>query len=237
MLVVRKSADRGHINHGWLDTQHSFCFGSYYHPDWQQFGTLRVINEDHIAGGQGFGGHPHQNMEIITYLIAGALEHKDSLGNGKVINQNEVQRMSAGSGIEHSEFNPLSDTTTHLLQIWFVPAQLDVTPSYEQQIFSDEDKRNTLCLLVTGEPNQPTKTQALSIHQSLSMYASLLDNGKTLHHQLDSHRQAWVQLISGQLIVNDQALQSGDGLAIDQTPTLTITCTKDAHFVLFDMQK
>lgn len=231
MITIRKSADRGHLDHGWLDTRHSFSFGDYHDPAHMGFRSLRVINEDYVKGGHGFPRHPHQDMEIITYILKGALEHKDSLGTGAVIRPGEVQHMSAGRGIRHSEFNPSPTETVHLLQIWITPRAKGLPPSYDQRAFPEESRRNTLRLVATGAE----RPDAIRINQDADLYASLLSRGASVDHQLRKGRHAWVQVARGRVTVNDKPLETGDAAAISDETRLTIAASEDSEFLLFDL--
>jgi redox-sensitive bicupin YhaK (pirin superfamily) len=231
MITIRKSEERGRSNYGWLDTKYSFSFSGYYDPRHMHFRTLRVINEDKVAGGGGFPTHDHDNMEIITYVLSGSLEHADSMGNGSVIGRGDVQRMSAGSGITHSEFNPSPKEPVKLLQIWLFPETKDIEPSYEQKHFSDDDKRNQLREIVSGSPTDG----AMKMHQDATMYASILESGQTVTHTLASGRSAWLQLISGSLTLNGVELKAGDAAAVGEETVLTITASETAEFLLFDL--
>ena len=231
MISVRNSNDRGTVNMGWLRARHSFSFGSYYDPEYMGFGPLRVINEDRIQPSQGFGTHGHQDMEIITYIIDGALEHKDSMGNGSVIRRGDVQRMTAGTGVMHSEFNHLDDGETHLLQIWILPEENGLEPGYEEKAFGEADKKNRLALIAAGD----ARAGALKIHQDVDLYASLLDAGESLEHEFAAERSGWIQVVRGDIEVNGDRLRSGDGAAIADTRSVSITADEDAEFLLFDM--
>jgi redox-sensitive bicupin YhaK (pirin superfamily) len=232
MIEVRPSNERGAFDHGWLDTKHSFSFADYYDPQHMGFGPLRVINEDRIQPAQGFGTHGHKDMEIITYIISGALEHKDSMGNGSVIRRNDVQRMTAGTGILHSEFNHLDDELTHLLQIWLLPETGGLQPGWEEKAFGEQDKRNRLRLIASRD----ARDGSLLIHRDTDVYASLLDAGRELSHRFAAGRCGWLQLIGGALTINGQALTAGDGAAISDVETLDISAGDDAEFLLFDMR-
>ena len=231
MLSLRQSETRGLAEHGWLRSKHSFSFASYHDPAHMQFSSLRVINEDWISARRGFDTHPHQNMEILTYLISGALEHRDSLGNGEVMYPGDVQVMSAGRGVRHSEYSA-SDQTTHLLQIWIVPASPGGEPSYRQKNFSADMKKNRLCLLAAPRENPD---DALPIGQDAYVYASLLGSGQTLLHRFESSRCGYLQLISGELQIDDLHLKTGDGLKITQQNELNMVANSDAEFLLFDL--
>jgi hypothetical protein len=231
MIQIRKSDDRGRFDFGWLDTRHTFSFGEYYDPRFLGFSALRVINEDVVAGGHGFPTHPHKDMEIITYILEGAIEHKDSLGNGSVITPGEVQRMSAGTGIRHSEANPLPDEKTRLLQIWIFPEKRDLAPGYEQTAFTKEQRQGTLKLVGSHDGRDGSVT----IHQDVDLYASLLKPGDTVHHDLKPGRVAWLQVANGALTLNGQALAQGDGAAVAKENALTLSATQDAEILLFDL--
>ncbi len=231
MLTIRKAGDRGHANHGWLDTFHSFSFAGYYDPRHMGFRALRVINDDRVDGGGGFPTHPHSDMEIITYILDGALQHRDSMGTGSVIAPGDVQRMSAGSGVTHSEFNASRDAPVHLLQIWLLPEREGITPSYEQKHFAKADRQDQLRLVASrgGEDG------SIHINQDVRLYASLLAKGKTVEHTLTKGRHVWLQVAQGELRVNDVSLHTGDGLAVSAEDELRITATQDSEFLLFDL--
>lgn len=231
MLILRKSEERGRANHGWLNSYHTFSFANYQDPKQMGFRSLRVINEDRVAGGAGFGTHSHQEMEIISYIIEGALEHQDSLGTKAVMHTGEVQRMTAGTGIAHSEYNHSDSEPVHFLQIWIPPAQKALTPSYEQQQFTDEEKRGTLRLLVSPDG----RDRSLTIHQDAYLYATILSAGDRIQHPLAPDRHAWVQVVKGTVLVNDTPLETGDGAAIGQEEKVAIEATSDAEFILFDL--
>ena len=231
MIRLRPSAQRGHADHGWLDTYHTFSFADYLDPDHMGFRTLRVINEDFVAGGGGFPMHPHRDMEIITYIVEGALQHRDSMGTSSVIRPGEVQRMSAGRGVVHSEFNPSPDTPVHLLQIWIHTAVRGIDPGYEQKAFPEGERRNRLRL--TASPDGAGGS--VRIHQDARMYSSLLDAGETVRHELAPGRHGWVQLVKGELEVNGLRLGSGDGAAASEEPALAITAGAPAEFLVFDL--
>ena len=231
MISVRRAEDRGVAKRGWLDSRHTFSFGDYHDPDHMGFGTLRVINEDEIQPGQGFGTHGHQDMEIVTYILDGALEHRDSIGNGSVLRPGEVQRMSAGTGIEHSEFNPSPTDPVHLLQIWIVPERKGLEPGYEQKSFPDHERRGTLRLVGSRDGRHGSVT----IHQDVDLYATILEDGAGVTHALRTGRKAWVQVARGAVRLNGQPLSQGDGAAVSDEGTLTLTGTPDAEVLLFDM--
>jgi len=233
MITIRPSGERGHANHGWLDTYYSFSFSDYYDPKHMGFRDLRVINEDRVSAGKGFGMHPHRDMEILTYIIEGELSHRDSMGRGATIKTNDVQRMSAGTGVMHSEVNQ-SKAPVHLLQIWLLPEAEGLKPSYEDRTFSGEDKRNQLRLIASHDGREGSTT----INQDASVYASLLDSGKTLDLSLESGRHAWVQLVRGELDLNGTKLTKGDGAAISGESRLHLSSTSgngQAEFLVFDL--
>jgi len=219
MITIRKSEERGHFDFGWLDTYHTFSFDQYFDPAHSHFHSLRVINEDRVAAGKGFPTHSHRDMEIITYILSGSLEHRDSMGNGSVIRPGDVQRMSAGTGVSHSEFNPSPGEACHLLQIWIMPNLKKLTPSYEQKFFSEDERRQKLCLIASADGGDG----AVTIHQDARVYASLLDAGRSITHQLDYSRSAWLQMARGNLDLNGNNLSQGDGAAITSESQLSIS--------------
>lgn len=231
MIELRKSCERGHVNHGWLDSFHSFSFADYYDPQHVQFGALRVINEDRIEAAGGFGMHGHRDMEIITYLLAGRLEHKDSIGNGSVIHPGDVQRMSAGRGVMHSEFNPSRTEPAHLLQIWLLPEVTGIEPGYEQKHFDDKSKRGRLCLVASRDG----RDGSLLIHQDAALYAALLDGRDAAVHRLAAQRKAYVHVARGQVAVNGQLLEAGDAAKITATGEVTLDDAVGAEVLLFDL--
>jgi redox-sensitive bicupin YhaK (pirin superfamily) len=231
MITVRRSGDRGAFNHGWLDTKHTFSFSSYHDPRHMGFRSLRVINEDVVAPGEGFGTHPHRDMEIITYIVSGELQHRDSLGSGDVLRRGDVQAMSAGSGLTHSEFNPSPDTPVHLLQIWILPAARGTKPTYAQSHVADEGKHNRLTAIATSNGD----ANALHIGQDAAVFASLLDRGRDVSHPLAAGRAAWIQVIGGQLEVNGTTLYAGDGAAVENESELQIRANDASEFLLFDL--
>jgi len=231
MITVRKSEDRGHFNHGWLDTYHTFSFGDYYEPEHMGFRTLRVINDDRVAPGRGFGTHGHADMEIITYVVEGALEHKDSMGSGSVIRPGDVQRMSAGSGIRHSEFNGSKTETVHLYQIWILPKTQGVEPSYEEKRFDRALMGNALLPLVT--PNG--RDGSLSMNQDASLFGALLAPGTHIRHELAAGRHAWVQVVKGSITTGPHALRAGDGAAVSEEASVALSATEEAEVLLFDL--
>jgi quercetin 2,3-dioxygenase len=231
MITIRRASDRGHANHGWLDTYHTFSFASYRDPKHVHFRALRVMNEDVVAPGQGFGTHPHDNMEIVTYVLEGALEHRDSMGNGEVLRPGEFQRMSAGTGITHSEFNPSPSESVHLYQIWLFPRQDGIEPSYEQKRFEEVERHNRLRLVASPD----AADGSLLIHQDARIYLSSLDAGNQMTHELDAGRHAWLQVLRGQVALNGQALQTSDGAAVSDETVLQIEASDDAEVMLFDL--
>ncbi|MGZ4825590.1 MAG: pirin family protein [Terriglobales bacterium] len=232
MITVRPASERGHFDHGWLNTYHTFSFADYHDPKHTHFRALRVINEDTVQPGGGFGTHPHRDMEIITYILKGGLAHKDSMGNGSTIVPGDVQRMSAGTGVLHSEFNHSPDELVHLLQIWIFPDQHGLKPSYEQKSFSAGDKLNRLRLVASPEASDGSVT----IHSDARVYGSVLEAGKSVNHKLAKGRGAWVQVIRGEIEVNGKKLAAGDGASIENESMLTITGQSgSSEFLLFDL--
>ena len=231
MLIKRLSNERGYADHGWLKSFHSFSFADYYDPNFMGFGPLRVINEDWIAPGMGFGTHGHKNMEIITYVLEGELAHKDSMGNGKAILPHEVQRMSAGKGVLHSEFNHAKDATTHLLQIWIQPDVIGVSPSYEQTFFAPEDKRGKLRLVAS--PNG--EDGSVTIHSSAKLFAALVDGSEKVQHLLANNRIAYLHVAKGSIDVNGHRLSAGDAAMMAEEPSIEITNGEQAEILLFDL--
>ncbi len=231
MIQVRKSEQRGHASHGWLDTYHTFSFDTFYDRDFMGFRSLRVINEDRVAGGQGFGMHPHRDMEIITYVLEGALEHRDSMGNRGIIKPGEVQHMSAGTGVRHSEYNASATDPVHLLQIWIQPERAGITPEYEQQPLDRQAARGTL-LQVAGPKGDGG---ALTIHQDAKLFATILDRGDSVTHRLAPNRHAWLQMARGTATLNGTALKAGDGAAISNEHEITLATEHSAEALLFDL--
>lgn len=231
MIEIRKSGERGHSNHGWLDSDHTFSFGEYYDPTQIQFGSLRVINEDRVQPGQGFGKHGHKDMEIISYVLSGVLNHQDSMGNGSAIVSGDVQRMTAGSGITHSESNGSGSELVHFLQIWVLPKTMGLIPGYEQKHFSSEDKKNRLCLLGSSDGQDGS----LTIHQDILFYASVLEGQFVVRYPLGQGRRAYIQVVRGSLEINRQVLKSGDGARITQEGEISLKGLPDAEILLFDM--
>lgn len=231
MIEVIPSDTRGSADHGWLRAKHTFSFADYQNPARVHFGPLRVINEDRIAPGQGFGTHPHKDMEIVTYIISGAIEHKDNMGNGTVISAGEIQRMTAGTGIEHSEFNHSQDDELHLLQIWLFPEEKGLVPGYEQIEFTREDKLNQLKLVGSRDG----RSGSVTIHQKVDLYASVLEAGTELTHTMADTHKVFVQVISGDLTISGKALAAGDGMQIENENSVLIIAQNEAEILLFDM--
>lgn len=229
--TLRRSEERGHANHGWLDSHHTFSFAGYRDPAHMGFRALRVINEDRVLPGQGFGEHPHQDMEIISIVLEGALEHKDSLGNGSVIRPGDVQRMSAGRGIFHSEFNHSQEESVHFLQIWIVPERRGIDPGYEQIHFPREERTNQLRLVVSPDGREGS----LKVHQDADIYASVLEADQRVAHELKPGRHAWIQVASGTVEVNGETLRAGDGASVSEAERLELTTQAGAEFILFDL--
>ncbi len=231
MIEIRKANDRGHGDHGWLNSYHTFSFASYHDPKQMGFRSLRVMNEDRVAAGRGFGEHAHDNMEIVSYVLDGALEHKDSLGNGEVLKPGEFQRISAGTGITHSEFNPSESEPTHFYQIWLYPKSQNIEPSYEQKKFADTDLNNVLRAVATPDG----RDGSLTIHQDASIYLSKLQNGTSISHNIPLGRYAWLQVLRGSVTLNGEELNTSDGAAISDETELNITANADAEIMLFDL--
>ncbi len=231
MITLRPAGERGHADHGWLDTWHTFSFAGYRDPRHMGFRSLRVINDDVVAAGAGFGTHPHDNMEIVTYVLEGALEHKDSLGTGSVLRPGDVQRMSAGTGVTHSEFNHSADEPLRLLQIWIRPAERGIAPGYEEKTFTEADKRGRLRLIVAPDGREGS----LRIHQDVAVYASILEAGESVTHALAPGRHAWVQVASGSVTLGGVRLGQGDGAAVSDEAELVFAATVRAEFLVFDL--
>ncbi|MGH8660474.1 MAG: pirin family protein [Burkholderiales bacterium] len=231
MLTVRKAEERGHAHHGWLDTWHTFSFADYYDPAEMGYGALRVINDDKVEPGQGYGTHGHRDMEIITYVLAGALEHKDSMGNGSVIRPGNVQRMSAGTGVRHSEFNPSREERVHLLQIWIEPKFTGVKPSYEEKQFGPAERKGRLRLIASPDGREGSVT----IHQDAFVYAALLDGKDAVAHRLEPARRAYVHVARGAVTVNGVGLKGGDGAKIAGKSKLEFSRADQAELLLFDL--
>lgn len=232
MITLRPAQERGSAYFGWLDSRHTFSFGEYYDPNHMGFADLRVINEDKVTPGQGFGTHGHRDMEIISYVLDGALEHKDSIGTGSIIRPGDVQRMSAGTGIMHSEYNASKTDPVHFLQIWILPEQKGITPGYEQKTFTDDEKRGQLRLVGSRDGREGS----ITIHQDVNLYATLLKEGEAVNHTLAEGRVAWLQVVRGAAQLNGQPLTAGDGAAMTQEPKITLQGASDhAEVLLFDM--
>lgn len=233
MLNIRRANERGHAEHGWLDSHHTFSFADYYDPKHMGFRALRVINEDRVAPGQGFGTHGHQNMEIISYVLEGALEHKDSMGTGSVIKPGDVQRMSAGTGVRHSEFNGSKEETVHFLQIWIVPDKSGYDPSYEEKRFSDADKQGKLRLVASPDG----RNGSVTIHQDARLYAGLFGKGESATYDLKPGRGAWIHVAKGSIQVNGEVLNAGDAAKVESAGQIAIAGNGDAsgEVLLFDL--
>jgi quercetin 2,3-dioxygenase len=231
MIRVRKSSERGHFDHGWLDTYHTFSFSRYYDPRHMGFRALRVINEDRVAPGQGFGTHPHRDMEIVTIVLDGALAHRDSLGSGDVLRPGELQRMTAGTGIAHSEFNASATEPVHLYQIWLLPEREGLEPSYQQRAFPEPERRNRLRLVASPDG----RDGALTIRQDARLFLASLDGGEGVSHPLAPGRHAWLQVLRGDVALNGRPLSAGDGAAISDETPLAIRADGPAEVLLFDL--
>ncbi|MDP3678492.1 MAG: pirin family protein [Methylotenera sp.] len=231
MITIRKSQERGHANHGWLDSYHSFSFAEYYDPAHMGYSVLRVINEDKVAAGTGFGMHSHHDMEIITYMLAGELTHQDSMGNGSVIRSGDVQRMTAGSGIRHSEINASAETEAYLLQIWITPAQKKLPPSYEEKHFSSEQKHNHWCLIAAPDG----RDGAITIQQDVDLYATVLDAGRKISVSLQQKRCAYLQVVAGEVLCAGALLRAGDAAKIENESSVEVTAQSNAEMLWFDL--
>ncbi len=231
MLTVRKADDRGHANHGWLDSYHTFSFGNYYDSRHMGVSNLRVINDDTVSPGGGFATHGHTDMEIVSYVLDGALEHKDSMGNGSVMRPGDVQRMSAGTGVRHSEYNHSSEEEVHFLQIWLEPNKTGVEPSYDQQHFPLADRRGKLVLFISPDG----RDGSIATHQDANMYGTILEAGDTLTHQLAQGRRAYVHVARGEAMVNGQPLTAGDGLSLTDEQQVNLEGVESAEILLFDL--
>ena len=231
MITVRKSQDRGFANHGWLQSYHSFSFAGYFDRNHMNFGNLRVINEDKIADGRGFDKHPHQDMEIITYVISGALSHQDSMGNSSTILPGEVQIMSAGTGVAHSEFNQKENEETHLLQIWILPKELKIAPRYGQKSFVESLKKNDFILVVSGSG----RDGSIMINQDAEIFLGKFKAGKDFDYKVNSNRRIWVQMVAGKMLVNEVALEKGDAVAIEYENNVSLKAEEDSEFLLFSL--
>ncbi|HMK73673.1 MAG TPA: pirin family protein [Myxococcaceae bacterium] len=231
MITVRRAEDRGHAEHGWLDSRHTFSFADYYDPEQMGFSTLRVINEDRVAPGSGFGTHSHRDMEILSYVLEGGLAHKDSIGTGSTIRPGDVQRMSAGTGVAHSEFNASKTEPVHFLQIWILPERPGIQPSYEQKTFPDAEKRGRLRLVASRD----SRDGSLTIHQDAAVYAGLLTSGERAELPLRKGRHAWVQVARGEVKLNGQSLEAGDGAAVSGEPILKLEGVRAGEVLVFDL--
>ena len=231
MISIRKGGDRGHFDHGWLNTYHTFSFADYHDPAFMGFRSLRVINEDRVRAGAGFGTHGHRDMEIITYILEGSLAHKDNMGNGSTIAPGDVQRMSAGKGVTHSEFNASDSELVHLLQIWIEPNVTGIRPSYEEKHFDTASKRGQLRLIASGDAREGS----VLIHQDADVYAALLDGAERISHKLASARKAFVHVARGKLTVNGQPLQAGDALKASGVAEMVFEKGEQAEVILFDL--
>jgi redox-sensitive bicupin YhaK (pirin superfamily) len=231
MIRIRKSSERGHFDHGWLDTYHTFSFADYYDPAHMGFRSLRVMNEDRVEPGQGFGMHGHRDMEIITCVLSGSLEHRDSLGNGSVIRPGELQRMTAGTGVRHSEVNASPTEPVHLYQIWLLPERAGLKPGYEQRSFAEEEKRGRFRLVVSPQG----RDGSLTVHQDAEIYLASLEAGEDVTHELRLWRHAWLQVLRGGVTLNGQALSAGDGASISEETTLAVRAVDGSEVMLFDL--
>jgi redox-sensitive bicupin YhaK (pirin superfamily) len=231
MMQLRKATDRGHANHGWLDSHHTFSFADYYDPAHMGFRALRVINEDRVTGAQGFGKHSHRDMEIISYVLEGGLEHKDSMGTGAVIRPGDVQRMSAGTGVTHSEYNASKRDAVHFLQIWLMPDRRGIQPSYEQKTFSAEDKAGRLRLVASPDGREGSVT----VHTDATLYAGVFDAGQRAEHTLATGRHAWVHVVRGRAKINDAEVGAGDAVGLSEERTVRIEGIDAAELLVFDL--
>lgn len=234
MIKIRKSDERGHVNWGWLDSYYSFSFGNYYDPENMGFSKLRVINEDWISGGGGFDSHPHSDMEIITYVLDGALEHKDSMGNSSVIRKNDLQMMTAGRGVLHSEYNHSDTDEVHLLQIWITPAELGLKPSYEQKKIDPVSIKGNLKLVASGS-KEIIDNEPIRINQDVDLYIGSLEKGQSIKNTFDINRNIWLQLARGSMTINNQGIEAGDGVSISNETEIELSTSKSAEFLLFNM--
>jgi len=231
MLRIRKADERGHFDFGWLNTYHTFSFDQYYDPNHMAFRSLRVINEDRVAPATGFPTHSHRDMEIITYILEGELRHQDSMGNGSVIRPGDVQRMTAGTGVAHSEFNASQSEPVHLLQIWILPNQRNLTPGYEQKAFGEDERRGQLRLIASPDG----RAGSVTINQDANVFASLLQPGDSVEYKMSPERHAWIQLARGAVLVNGEALSQGDGAALSEESSIRIDAEGPAEVLLFDL--
>jgi redox-sensitive bicupin YhaK (pirin superfamily) len=231
MIQIRKAVERGHFDHGWLDTQHTFSFGDYYDPAHLGFRSLRVINDDRVAPGQGFGMHGHRDMEIVTYVLDGALAHKDSMGNGSILRAGELQRMTAGTGVRHSEFNPSDTQWVHLYQIWLLPQRKGLEPSYEQLAVGEEEKRGRFRLVASPDGADGS----LTIHQDARLYLASLSPGEGVAHPIEPGRAAWLQVFRGSVNVQGHDLAPGDGVAVSDLNSISVQAAVPSEVLLFDL--
>ena len=231
MITIRRSNERGHFDHGWLNTYHTFSFDQYYDPRFMAFRTLRVINEDFVAAGRGFPKHGHRDMEIITWILEGALQHEDSMGNGSIIRPGDVQRMTAGTGVRHSEQNASVRERVHLLQIWILPHTVGLEPGYEQKAFTEDERRGQLRLIASEDGREGT----VQVHQDVSLFASILPAGQEVEHAMDQQRYAWLQVARGAVEVNGERGNQGDGLVAIGESSLRLRAAEDAELLLFDL--
>lgn len=231
MFKIRRAEERGHADHGWLNSYHTFSFASYRDPNHMGFRSLRVMNEDRVAAGQGFGTHAHNDMEIVSYVLEGELEHKDSMGNGEVLRPGEFQRITAGTGITHSEFNPSANQATHFYQIWLIPERRGLQPSYEQRGFDPQGRKNRWQLVASRN----AKDDSLLIHQDANIYLADLDNGREMTFAIPNGRHVWLQVLRGSVEVNASRLSTADAVAVSDEASLTVKATTDVELMLFDM--
>ena len=232
MISIRQSKERGHFDHGWLNTYHTFSFDQYHDPRYMGFRSLRVINEDFVAAGRGFPKHGHRDMEIVTYILEGALKHEDSMGNGSTIRPGDVQRMTAGTGVRHSEQNASTNERVHLLQIWILPNAENLTPGYEQKAFSEEERRGQLRLIASKDG----RDGSVEVHQDISLFASILDAGQEVERTMDPARYAWIQVARGAITVNGESGSQGDGVIVVGESELKIKAEEPGEILLFDLQ-
>ena len=231
MVDIIHSNTRGAADHGWLKSRHTFSFADYHNPSMMGFAALRVVNEDWIEPGKGFGTHPHRDMEIVTYMIEGTLEHKDNMGNGSLIRPGELQRMTAGTGVLHSEFNHSNEDQAHLLQIWILPEKEDLEPGYEQKLFPTEEKKNRWCLVGSRDG----RDGSLTIHQDLNLYSTVLDEDVEIEFEFDKSRQGFLQVVRGSIEINGEALDAGDAAMMQKQTAITVRARQDAELLFFDM--
>jgi redox-sensitive bicupin YhaK (pirin superfamily) len=234
-LTVRKGHDRGFANHGWLQSYHSFSFAEYYDPQYMHFSVLRVINDDTVAAGMGFGKHPHRDMEIITYVLHGELQHEDNIGNGSVIKAGDVQRMTAGTGIVHSEFNASQSDSVHFLQIWILPERLNLNPGYEDKHFTTAQKLNQWCLIAAKDNNAGMLKGTLKVHQDMQLYATILNTDAKLSYSANENRSLYLHVATGNIEVNSQQFTAGDAVMLNGSVELVITANAESELLLFDL--